>query len=248
MIFTIENPLYQADYVVSTLPPEMISGEKPYRRSQLTDVASSMPSTSANSTRKRKSVSVNEDLIEDLGVEPIPPTEEDTQIEPHADVQIVVEVDVHREDCDSENTVQRSSTNNEQSLAQYSKCSLDSNTQHRNSTNEKSLAQNNSIRSFNASAQQRSVTNDGKSVAPNPSRCSFGPNDSDVNMEELMMNIDMESQYLQVANSKLKNDEEISGISEEQYDAIEDVYKNCFQYFTRECTINDEILYKEEGD
>lgn len=55
MIFSVRNnSIYEGDYVVSTLPPEMMNGERPYRRSQLSDVVSTVPSTSGGAINKRR--------------------------------------------------------------------------------------------------------------------------------------------------------------------------------------------------
>ncbi|KAK7601276.1 hypothetical protein V9T40_008717 [Parthenolecanium corni] len=55
VIFSVRNnSIYEGDYVVSTLPPEMMTGERPHRRSQLSDVVSTVPSTSAGTVNKRR--------------------------------------------------------------------------------------------------------------------------------------------------------------------------------------------------
>lgn len=55
MIFSVNNyPIYEGDYVVSTLPPEMMSGERPHRRSQLSDVVSTVPSTNGGAVSKKR--------------------------------------------------------------------------------------------------------------------------------------------------------------------------------------------------
>lgn len=55
MIFSVRNSsIYEGDYVVSTLSPEMMTGERPHRRSQLSDVVSTVPSTSAGTVNKRR--------------------------------------------------------------------------------------------------------------------------------------------------------------------------------------------------
>lgn len=57
------DQLYEADYVVSTLPPEMMSGERPHRRSQLSDVVSTIPSTSTGTVgaKRRKLTPLTEE-------------------------------------------------------------------------------------------------------------------------------------------------------------------------------------------
>lgn len=54
--------MYEADYVVSTLPAEMMCTDRPRRRSQLSDVMSTVPSTnSGNVNKKRKLVPITEE-------------------------------------------------------------------------------------------------------------------------------------------------------------------------------------------
>ncbi len=55
VIFNVRSTtMYEADYVVSTLPPDMMAADRPHRRSQLSDVISTMPSTSSTAANKKR--------------------------------------------------------------------------------------------------------------------------------------------------------------------------------------------------
>ncbi|XP_065206807.1 cell cycle checkpoint control protein RAD9B [Planococcus citri] len=137
VIFNVDNPLYQADYVVSTLPPEIISGERPYRRSQLSDIASSMPSNSVvNSTRKRRLAPVTEENPEPIASLP---TESSAEQNPTVHV---VQAEVHQaQSCAS--IVQKNRSQNNQQSSQN------------NATNIAPTQRNSQINSPNVSPTQR---------------------------------------------------------------------------------------------